>query len=176
MSARGIRSRKGAARRLTASCAGYPSRFVSGRTVALHFRLPHCEHRRRRTTAVSSASPSREPRECLRLRSPAVAASAGENQNVLPEMIGESDDDKGLARRHHPPIVASRSAARPSSTGAPQTLYANGERTWRDSVVCACLSKDRGLHDTGCVESRQRGTLRSPRETKTAPPLRELNF
>jgi hypothetical protein len=35
---------------------GQPSRFVSGRTVALHCRLPHLEHRRRFTTSANLAS------------------------------------------------------------------------------------------------------------------------
>jgi hypothetical protein len=34
----------------------YPSRFVSGRTVALHCRRPHCEQRSRFTTSASNAS------------------------------------------------------------------------------------------------------------------------
>jgi len=34
----------------------YPSRFVSGRTVAVHLRLPHLEHRNRLTTSDSKAS------------------------------------------------------------------------------------------------------------------------
>jgi hypothetical protein len=53
-----------------------------------------------------------------------VAARARENQNVLPEMIGETNDCQRRARRHHLRIVASRSLARPYSNGAPQTLYA----------------------------------------------------
>jgi hypothetical protein len=34
----------------------HPSRFTSGRTVTLHTRLPHREHRNRFTTSASNAS------------------------------------------------------------------------------------------------------------------------
>jgi hypothetical protein len=41
-----------------------PPRFVSGRTVALHLRLPHREQRNRHTTSISNAS---YPARCARV-------------------------------------------------------------------------------------------------------------
>jgi hypothetical protein len=52
-----------------------------------------------------------------------VAASACENQNVLPEVVGKADHGQRLARGHHPPIVAMGLCVRPSSSRDVPTLY-----------------------------------------------------
>jgi hypothetical protein len=67
--------------------------------------------------------PPGKPREGLGLRGSRVAALALEGQNVLAEMIGESDDGKWLARRHHPPIVANARSKRPYSSIWSPILY-----------------------------------------------------
>ena len=45
--------------------------------------------------------PPGQPRERLRLRYAAMTAPAHENQNVLPEMVGQLDDGEQRVRRHH---------------------------------------------------------------------------
>jgi hypothetical protein len=100
--------------------------------VALHLR-PHCG-RTSPPAALGAAQaphhirqqriPSRERCEGSRLRRSTVATCARENQNVLAEVVGEADNGQRLARWHHPPIVARRPAARPSSAGAASILYA----------------------------------------------------
>jgi hypothetical protein len=70
----------------------YPSRFVSDLTVALHRRLPHCEHRSRPHDIRQHRIPPGKPCERLRLRGARVAALALERQDILAEVVGQPDD------------------------------------------------------------------------------------
>jgi hypothetical protein len=62
-----------------------------------------------------------------------------EIQNVLPEVIGEANDGKLLARRHHPPIIASKSPARPYSTEMRRILYSGRRCKHRGVVSSFCV-------------------------------------
>ena len=77
--------------------------------VALHL-SPHCSCTSalaalRAPEAPHNASeqriPSRKPRECLRLSLAAVPTLGRESEDVLPKVIGETNDGQRRARRHH---------------------------------------------------------------------------
>jgi hypothetical protein len=78
----------------------YPSRLVSGRTVAVHRRAPQREHRIR-FHQHPTTRPILHCRKSFRLRNARMSTRALQREYVLPEIIGQLHDGEGRARRHH---------------------------------------------------------------------------